>query len=972
MTSEVLSSPEVIKKPDSKNKVGNFFSNSILIKIIFILISLLISFFAQQVYYKPNFGTMIDSDMDASGNTYVLSVSEKSSQYKVTKISPDGKVSFEMKLPKPNANEFFKYKYLEVDSKGNFFITKEVRNLDTIVSNPTKYPISKESIRMYDDQGKSVKEVASFDYASASMYPTVERVKKVQIVNQKLTIVCFNENVVEIIGVNPYLDQPPTKELTFSVNPPLQSDYDWINDYAVTLSGSVVYSTKSGDLYLVRSDAPVTNCNSLLPVSENSISSMCTDRLNNVYFMELETGTFYKFNTDTMSMSIEDIYLSDSSIKIDDLTIKDLRKIRAINEDDFFGASKTFVNPFFVRFGNTPKLISNISYKFFPYGLIFTLVGALLLLALILFAYKFFKIGLTRTYVSVKATFMFLPVFIAFMMSIVFYSTNKSMSNYIKVLRQNQTVGSKLIAEKLDGDSLVHCLYNSNYMSPEFQSMKNAVNSAYIDLKNKVGDNSDYIVVYAINNNKIYSVINNKYSGDSKYYEMLKFADPDMTQNKISIVDSSLERDEIENIYSIWSRLQDKQDDSIISTFRDIHGNLDAAFVPIKNSAGAVVGMVGNFIDEQSHIKTKMFEVLRNSSFLIGITSVLVFLYLCLILWIILKPMRIMKRGIEFMVNGHWNHKIPIVSKDEFASISMAFNNMSDKLEEYTNNLMDLNSEYLRYVPKELLNFVGKNKITQTSVGNGQCSTVSIVYITFNIRSLSEEISDVEHEMFLSLQNCYSKMFDVVASNSGVVQNFSSLGATLIFNDKKSAMNSALQIFELDLSPIIKKNMRITVGSGKSFIGILGTDIRRGVSMASEEMLRLIKIDSGIQKLGIRFASTGSGISDISKNISILTRFVGKIKDISEISWVNIYEIINTSNTFEKDLILQTKSMFERAIQLYMDDNIKDARELFVDVLHKNKNDKVTLYYINMCDLKLNSKLDINKLEGAFGEIFKN
>ena len=971
MNSEVLSSTEIIKKKSGQNKLNSFFSNSVLIKIIFILISLFISFFAQQMYYKPKFGTMIDSDMDTLGNTYVLSVNERISQYKVTKIRSDGKVSFEIKLPKPAGNEFFKYKYLEVDSQGNFFVTKEIRNLDAIVSNPTQYPITKESIRMYDNHGKEVKEVVNFDYASASLYPTIENIKKVQIVNQKLSIVCFRDNVVEIVGVNPYLDQSPTKEFTFNVTPPMPDDLDWVNDYSVTSNGNVVYSTKSGNLYLVRTDGSISDCKSLLPSSENSITSMCIDRMDNVYFMELESGTFYKFNTDTMNMSVSSVYGIDSSIKIDDLTVKDLRKIRAINENDFFGVSKTFINPFFVRFGNNTNLTSNISYKFFPFGLIFTLLGALILLALMYLIYQFFRIGIKRTYVSVKATLMFLPVFVTLMMSIVVYSTNKSMNNYTRVLHQNQTVGAKLVSEELNGDALSDCLQNANYMSSEFQAMKNSVNSAYIDLKNKVGDNSDYIVIYALNNNKIYSVANNKYSGDSKYYESLKFADPDMTQNKIAIVDSLLERDEIENIYSIWGKLRDKQEDSIISTFRDVHGNLKASFVPIKNSSGAVVGMVGNFLDEKSHVTNKMFEIFRNSLLLIGATSVLVFLYLCLILWIILKPMRVMRRGIEFMMNGHWNHKIPIVSKDEFASISMAFNNMSNKLEEYTNNLIDLNSEYLRYVPKELLNFVGKNKITQTAIGDGQYSDVSIVYITFNIETVKGDLKNIEHEMFSSLQNCYSKMFNIVETNKGVVQNFSSLGATLLFNDKKSAINSTFQILESDIDPLIKEHMRVSVGSGKSFIGILGTDIRRGVSMSSEEMLRLIKIDYGIKKLGVKFAATESAVEDMSKDVSVPFRFIGKFRDISGISWIKIYEIINTSNSLEKDLVLQTKNMFERAIQLYIDDDIREARNLFVNVLHKNEKDKPSLCYINMCDFKLNSNGNNRNLKKIFGEIFE-
>ena len=666
------------------------------------------------------------------------------------------------------------------------------------------------------------------------------------------------------------------------------------------------------------------------------------------------------------------IHAIDDKIKIEDLTIKDFRKIRAINENDFFAASKTFVNPFFARFGNNNKLTSNISYKFFPYGLIFMILVALFILAIIFTLDKVRRIGIKRTHVAVKATLMFLPVFIVLMASVVSYSTFKSMQSYNQILEQNQTIGAKIVSEKINGDYLNYIIYNSNYGSSEFNTVKNAVKSAYIDLKNKVGDNSDYIVIYTLDNNKIYSVMNNKYSGDSKYYNNLKFAEPDMTQEKIALVDSVLEKDEIEEIYSVWSKLKDRQEDNVISTFRDVHGDLIASFVPIRNSAGSIIGMVGNFLDHKSHVKSVMFDIFNKLSLIIGITAILVFLYLCIIIWILLKPMRILNHGIEVMVNGHWKNRLPITSKDEFASISIAFNNMSDKLEEYTDNLMDLNSEYLRYVPKDLLkNYVGKEKITQTAVGDGKSSKISIVYITFNIGIL-ENSDNINHNLFSYLQNSYSQIFDIVENNSGLVQNFSSLGATLIFNNSRLAISSAMQILESNLDIAIKSNMHISVGKGASFIGIIGNNTRRGVSMASKEMLRLIKIDSGIKKLGIKFATTESVVQEINNEFALSLRFVGKFKDITNLSWVKMYEIIDSSDNEKREMNIRTKSKFERAVQLYIDGNLEESRALFVDVLHTNKNDVTALYYINMCDLRNNINNKNLNLKNLVGEIFEN
>ena len=936
----------------NSNKVNISFDKSNVLKLIVVIISLICAFFAQSIIYKPRFGTMIDSDMDTLGNLYILSVDEKSTKYKLTKIGTNGRVLFELNLEKSSGGEFITYRNLEVDSKGNFFIVQETKDTEAIVTNSSQYPITKEKLIMYDTNGKQLKTVATHDFNKENLSTTSGYVRKIQIINQKLSIICANNNSYDIYSVNPYFDEAPVKSLSFNVSPPKADDYSWINDVSVLSNGNVVYSTKSGDLFLLSKEGTLNNCKSLFPNSENSISYMYVDNFDHVFFVDLRTGNFYSFDTNAMNISL--VYRLEDEIKLNDLKIKDLRRIRPINENDFFAPSKTFVNPYYVRFGNTYNLISDIKYKFWPLGLAFTILGACALVLIIFLIMQIFKIGIKKTYISVKASVMFLPVFLFVMSSVVSLSAKKSLNKYTNVLRQNQSIGAKIVSEKINGDSLSKMLSGANYMSNDFLSMKISLQNAYNDLKDKVGDDSDYIVVYSYENGKIYSITNNKHSGNSKYYDDLKFADPDMTQEKVSLVDTLLERDEIENIYSIWNNLQGKDESSVFSLFRDIHGDLSACFVPIKNSDGAVVGMVGNFLDERAHVKKEFFAILREMSTFIGITSILILAYLCLVVWLLLRPMRILNHGINVMINGHWKNRVPIVSKDEFARISIAFNNMSDKLEMYTNNLMDLNSEYLRFVPKSLLKLIGKDKITSANVGDGLLSNLSIAYITFNIHSI-EDSNNVENNLFLQLKQTYSSMFDIVANIGGIVQNFSSLGATLLFNDPHDALKSSLQILETKQNNIVSKNIRISIGHGPSFVGLIGNDVRRGVTISSLEMQRLIKIDRGIDKLGARFVTTDSIIDKVKSESKISFRFIGRYKDIGGLQWKNLYQVINDSDQLQKENKIRTKSMFERAVQLYIDGEFDEARKLFVEVLNSNKHDMTTLFYINMCDIRSNN-----------------
>jgi hypothetical protein len=296
---------------------------------------------------------------------------------------------------------------------------------------------------------------------------------------------------------------------------------------------------------------------------------------------------------------------------------------------------------------------------------------------------------------------------------------------------------------------------------------------------------------------------------------------------------------------------------------------------------------------------------------------------------------------------------------------------MSQKIESYTGNLMDLNEEYLRFVPKELLNLAGKEKINQADVNESKVTKSAIVYITFNVPPMrGVPQGNFENFMFKALQESYTKIFKIVESENGVVQNFSSLGVTLLFpKDPKNAISAAFQIFEAKLNAKIKKNMRLGLGYGDVLIGIIGDDIRRGVSMVSDEMLRLIKIDKNIEKLGINFIATEVMIEKISNEFALAYRLLGKFRDVAGVSWVKIYEIIYSSDLSKKEMYINTKNVFERAIQVFENAEFEESRKLFAKVLKQNENDKAALYYLGLCDRRLENTADQSKFTGDIFEI---
>ncbi|MDR1240951.1 MAG: HAMP domain-containing protein [Oscillospiraceae bacterium] len=935
-----------------------------------VIFSLGISFWAQSKYYKPDLGTFLGSDMDPLGNVYILGVKENLEQYKITKINSKGTVEFEKDLEKSGNETLLIYRNIDIDTSGNIYLVRETRDRNAVVSNPSLYPIAKEAVVMYDANGEEIKQAAVFDFAAGGNMLTASYIRKIQVAGQKLSVVGSEKNRFDVITVNPYVDESPVKEYSFNVNSPDGSEEietEWVNDVSVLSTGKLFYATKHGDLVAVDPDGTSVNLRSVLDGFENSIVSMSVDRGDNIYFTDLISGNFYKM--DTKSINISPVFSIEDSVKIGDIKIRDLRRIRAINEDDFYAASKSFENPFHIRLGTTNVMISNIRYGLIPWGIIFTVSGGLLLTALILGLIFLIKRGFSRIPFAIRITGMFLPVFLIVTSVLICAITLNSVKNYTKVLRVSQSAGAKIIAEKIDGNILETMSASSNYMTPEYARVNLSIINSYKDLKDKVGDTSDYIMVYAAKGNKLYSVADNKYSGDSKSYSELRFADPDMIPAEISLADCFLEVKETSDLYEIWDKLRNGEEKIVFGEFKDVHGKLSASFAPIANETGRIVGMTGNFIDEKTHVIDEIVKMLINASIIMGIFAVIIFLYLCSIVWISLKSLRKLGRGIDAMINGKWKTRISVKSKDEFSDIASSFNEMSGRIENYAKNLISLNKEYLRFVPKELLSLMGKEKITQANINDSKTEHMSILYITFNIAPVRGAIKgDFEGNMFSSLQESYAKIFKIVESSSGIVQNFSILGATVLFPaSPKNAVSSAFQISESEFDSKIKENMRICLGFGEVLVGIIGDDLRRGISIVSDEMHRLIKIDNGIKKLGVKFVATESIVEKISEEFALAYRFLGKFRDVAGSSWIKIYEIIDSSDIVKKESHIRTRSIFERAIQLYLDSEFSKARGLFTDVLKQNERDKAALYYLGLCD----SKSQEGKNKNFTGDLFE-
>ena len=244
---------------------------------------------------------------------------------------------------------------------------------------------------------------------------------------------------------------------------------------------------------------------------------------------------------------------------------------------------------------------------------------------------------------------------------------------------------------------------------------------------------------------------------------------------------------------------------------------------------------------------------------------------------------------------------------------------------------------------------------------------MNIIYVTFNLSYRGSYGFESEDQLFEALNRTYSEIFKVVENNNGVVQSFDGLDAVMLFPEgAKDAFNASIQFKEVNIPKLVKKHINITLGSGDILVGVSGNKDRRGVIVVSDEIMQMFNMDTCLHAIGVNHVATRSIIENLGENHPYQYRFIGMMGNITGEGHTDVFEIIDISKKYRKDLYITTKEIFEQGVKNYISGNFEEARTMFADVLRINENDKVAVYYLMKCEKQIKREFDNTFIKDKF------
>jgi len=353
-----------------------------------------------------------------------------------------------------------------------------------------------------------------------------------------------------------------------------------------------------------------------------------------------------------------------------------------------------------------------------------------------------------------------------------------------------------------------------------------------------------------------------------------------------------------------------------------------------------------------------------NSLFMtIGIFSGIFIAFLYILFFVkwttqdIVYPIRELLRRMEETGKGKMFNFGIVRTNNELGLLTEGYNDMSQKLGDYIQNMSEMTEAYSRFVPKQFLEYLGKDSFVDIKLGDQVQKEMTVLFS--DIRSfteISETMTPKENFDFINYYLGY--MEPVIRNNNGFIDKYIGDSIMALFSDSpENAINAAIemriklsqfnQIMDQFGKPII--NSGIGIHFGTLMLGVVGGEGRMDGTVISDAVNLASRLEGLTKIYGSSIIISQDTLIKIGKPDLYQYRFLDivKVKGKKEPSY--IFEIIDGDPDNIQKLKLQTKDDFAKAINLYKSQNFKKAKRIFESIIKINQNDKAAKTYLTRC-----------------------
>lgn len=281
---------------------------------------------------------------------------------------------------------------------------------------------------------------------------------------------------------------------------------------------------------------------------------------------------------------------------------------------------------------------------------------------------------------------------------------------------------------------------------------------------------------------------------------------------------------------------------------------------------------------------------------------------------------------------------------------------LEQRVVERTAQLEQLNAAYERFVPHEFLEILGKDQITDVTMGDQIHRAMAVMFTDIrDFTTLSESMTPQDNFNFI---NAYLKRVSpVIRRHGGVVDKYIGDSIMSLFkqNEVRRALDAILDVRREVASYNAHRHATgrraIQVGTGMHvgdlMLGIIGEEQRLQGTVISDAVNLASRLESLTKIYGVSTIISQETLDLVDDPSRYNTRFLDLVQVKGKRRPVLIYEMFDGDEQSQFAMKCKTREDFERGLAHYHREEFGDACHFFKQVTTVNVQDHAAWLFLN-------------------------
>lgn len=285
--------------------------------------------------------------------------------------------------------------------------------------------------------------------------------------------------------------------------------------------------------------------------------------------------------------------------------------------------------------------------------------------------------------------------------------------------------------------------------------------------------------------------------------------------------------------------------------------------------------------------------------------------------------------------------------------------------------LSKINIAYSRFVPREFLEFLQRESIVDVQLGDQGQQEMTILFSDIrSFTTLSENMSPKENFDFLN--DYLKRVGPVIRNHKGFIDKYIGDAVMALFPQTPDdalqaaiAMQQQVSLFNLERQAEDYPSLAIGVGlhTGSLMLGTIGEEQRMESTVIADAVNLASRLEGLTKIYGVSILISEQTLSQLNDPEQYSHRYLGQVLVKGKKAPVAVFEVYEGESDAVKTLKTQTRSEFERGVELYELEKFEQAQAVFESILEKNEQDKPARLYVER-----SQNAQISRKDGSWDE----